>query len=138
MVISGSTASHRSKAVAMLAKELKAPLHRVDLGSLVSQYIGETENNLNRVLDEAARRDAILFFDEADALLGKRSEVRDSHDRFVNLDAGALLDRFEQHEGLTILATNGRGQLDKRLQKYVHVPLGPGPKKKARAKKRRK
>jgi SpoVK/Ycf46/Vps4 family AAA+-type ATPase len=122
----------------MLAKELNSPLHRVDLGAVVGHYIGETEKNINRVLDKAGRHDAILFFDEADALFAKRSTVQDAHDRYANLEANYLLERLEQHEGLTILATNQRGPLDKRLQKYVHVPLGPGPTKKAHTKKRRK
>lgn len=138
MVMSGSNASQRVKAVTMLAKELKSPLYRVDLGAVVGRYIGETEKNLNRLLAQAERRDAILFFDEADALFGKRSAAKDAGNCHADLGASYLLDRLEQHEGLTILATNQRGRLDKRLQKYVHVPLGPGPTKKARMKKRRK
>ncbi len=138
MVISGSSASQRTKAVAMLAKELKSPLQRVDLGAVVSRYLGETEKNLNRLLETAERRDAILYFDDADALFGTRSSVREVHDRYSNLESGYLLDRLEQHEGLTILATSRRGPLDKRLQKYVHVPLGPGPSKKTPTKSRKK
>lgn len=138
MVVSGSSASQRTKAVAMLAKELKSPLQRVDLRAVVSRNLGETEKNVNRLLETAERRDAILYFDDADALFGTRSTVRDAHGRYVNLEAGYLLDRLEQHEGLTILATNRRGPLDKRLQKYVHVPLGPGRSKRTRTTSRKK
>ncbi len=138
MVLSGSSAALRTKAATMLAKELKSPLHRIDLGKVVSHTIGETEENLNRVLEKAERSDAILFFDEADALFEKRSAVKDGHDRFAHLDVKALLRRLEQHEGLTILATNQQGPLDKRLQKYLHVPLGRVPAKKPRTKKKLK
>jgi SpoVK/Ycf46/Vps4 family AAA+-type ATPase len=110
----------------------------VDLKAVVSRYIGETEKNLSRVLGKAERSDAILFFDEANALLGKRTNVKDVHDRYANLDTNYLLDRLEHHEGLTILATNQQGRLDKRLQKYLHVPLGRGPAKKPRTKKKSK
>lgn len=87
-------------------------LYRVDLSRVVSRYIGETEKNLSRVFEAAERRDWILFFDEADALFGKRSGVKDSHDRYANLQAGYLLDRLESYPGLVVLATTRRDNLD--------------------------
>ena len=138
MVLSGSSAVLRTKAATMLAKELKSPLHCVDLKAVVSQYIGETEKNLARVLEKAERSDAILFFDEADALLGKRTSVKDAHERYANLDTSAILEQLEHHDGLAILATNRKGPLDARLQKYLHVPLGRVPAKKPHVKKQSK
>lgn len=137
MVLSGSNASQRTKAVTMLAKELKVPVQRVDLRTLGSRHIGETEKHLNRILKEAGRRDAILFINDVEALFGSRSAPGDDHARDVYLNADYLLDRLEQHEGLTILATNRRGKLDKRLEKFIHVPLGSGPSKQGRTKKQK-
>ena len=134
MVLSGSSATQRTKAATMLAKELKSPLHRVDLHAVVSHYMGETEKNLARILEKAERSDAILFFDDIDALFEKRTAIKDDHDCLAHLDVNALLQCLEYHEGLTILATNQRGPLDIRLQKYLHVPLGRIPAKKPRAK----
>ena len=96
----------------MLANALRLDLYRIDLSSVVSKYIGETEKNLRRVFDAAEDGGAILFFDEADALFGRRSEVRDSHDRYANIEINYLLQRMETYRGLAILATNARGALD--------------------------
>jgi SpoVK/Ycf46/Vps4 family AAA+-type ATPase len=100
------------KATAVLANELGRDVHRVDLGQVVSRYVGETEKNLTRVFDEAQRAGAVLFFDEADALFGKRTDVKDAHDRYANLDISYLLERLEEYEGLMILATNRRENVD--------------------------
>jgi SpoVK/Ycf46/Vps4 family AAA+-type ATPase len=99
-------------AAAVLANELDRDLYRVDLSPVVSKYIGETEKNLRRLFDAAEDSGAILFFDEADALFGKRSEVKDSHDRFANIEISFLLERMESYRGVAILATNLRGPLD--------------------------
>ena len=93
-------------AAEVLANELRLDLYRIDLSGVVSKYIGETEKNLRRVFDAAEDGGAILFFDEADALFGKRSEVKDSHDRYANIEINYLLQRMEAYRGLAILATN--------------------------------
>ena len=108
----------------MIANELALDLFRVDLSRVVSKYIGETEKNLRRVFDAAEESGAILLFDEADALFGKRSEVKDSHDRYANVEISYLLSRMETYRGLAILTTNFRQALDqaftRRLRFVVH------------------
>jgi SpoVK/Ycf46/Vps4 family AAA+-type ATPase len=99
-------------AAEVLANALALDLYRIDLSSVVSKYIGETEKNLRRVFDAAEDGGAILFFDEADALFGKRSEVKDSHDRYANIEINYLLQRMESYRGLAVLATNRKGDLD--------------------------
>src|SRR5205085_1685194 len=103
---------------------------RIDLSAVVSKYIGETEKNLRRLFDAADDGGAILFFDEADALFGKRSEVKDSHDRYANIEINYLLQRMESYRGLAILATNQKSALDvaflRRLRFLVNFPF-PGP-----------
>ena len=100
---------------ALIAGSLGLDLYRVDLSAVVSKYIGETEKNLRRVFDAAADGGIILFFDEADALFGKRTEVRDSHDRYANLEINYLLQRIEAFPGIVILATNAKGDLPEKL-----------------------
>jgi MoxR-like ATPase len=114
-----------------LADFLDLPLYRIDLSQVVNKYIGETEKNLKRLFDAADVADAILFFDEADAIFGKRIEVRDAHDRYANLEVSYLLARMERFKGLAILATNRRRDLDeaflRRLRAVVELPLPEGP-----------
>ena len=93
-------------AAEVLASDLGLDLYRIDLSGVVSKYIGETEKNLRRIFDAAEASGAILFFDEADALFGKRTEVKDSHDRYANIEINYLLQRMEDYHGLAILATN--------------------------------
>ena len=116
-------------AAEVLANELRLDLYRIDLSAVVSKYIGETEKNLRRVFDAAEDGGAILFFDEADALFGKRSEVKDSHDRYANIEINYLLQRMEAYRGLAILATNMKSALDtafmRRLRFVVNFPF-PG------------
>jgi SpoVK/Ycf46/Vps4 family AAA+-type ATPase len=106
---------------------LRLDLYRIDLSSVVSKYIGETEKNLRRVFEAAEESGAILLFDEADTLFGKRSEVRDSHDRYANIEVGYLLQRMEAYRGLAILTTNAKSALDpaflRRLRFVVHFPF---------------
>jgi SpoVK/Ycf46/Vps4 family AAA+-type ATPase len=113
-----------------LAAELGMDLYRVDLASIINKYIGETEKNLRTLFDAAEQGGAILFFDEADALFGKRSEVKDSHDRYANIEINYLLQRMEAFSGLAILATNMKSALDpafmRRLRFIVNFPF-PGP-----------
>ena len=87
-------------------------MFRIDLSRVVSKYIGETEKNLARLFDKAEHKDWILFFDEADALFGKRTEIRDAHDKYANQEVAYLLQRIESYAGLVILATNQRGNVD--------------------------
>jgi ATPase family associated with various cellular activities (AAA) len=111
-LFAGSSGTGKTMAAEVLANTLHLDLYRIDLSSVISKYIGETEKNLRRVFDAAEDGGAILFFDEADALFGKRSEVKDSHDRYANIEINYLLQRMESYRGLAVLATNMRSALD--------------------------
>jgi hypothetical protein len=125
-LFAGGSANVMLRAAQLLASESGRALHRIDLASVADTYIGETEKNLRRLFDEAARAGAILFFDEADALFGKRSEVRDSHDRYANLEVSYLLQRLEAYPGLVIISTARKTALDaafvRRLRFVVDFP----------------
>jgi SpoVK/Ycf46/Vps4 family AAA+-type ATPase len=124
----GPSGTGKTLAAENLARELGLDLHRVDLSGVVSKYIGETEKNLARVLDRAARSGAVLYFDEADALFGKRTGVKDSHDRYANLEVGYLLQRIERHDGVAILSTNSLRNIDAAFVRRVrHVLRFPQP-----------
>ena len=99
-------------AAKMIARELRTSLYRVSLNNVVSKYIGETEKNLARVFETAQKKGWVLFFDEADALLGKRSDVKDSHDRYANLEVSYLLAKIEAYRGLVILTSNRKVEID--------------------------
>ncbi|HVK65608.1 MAG TPA: ATP-binding protein [Polyangium sp.] len=126
-LFAGPSGTGKTMAAEVLASELELDLHRVDLSQAVSKYIGETEKNLRRIFDAADEGGAILLFDEADALFGKRSEVRDSHDRYANLEVSYLLQRMEAYRGLAILTTNLKSALDvaflRRLRFVVQFPF---------------
>jgi hypothetical protein len=126
-LFSGPPGTGKSMAAEVLARELGLDLYKIDLSRVVSKYIGETEKNLDRVFAAAEASNAILFFDEADALFGKRSEVRDSHDRYANVEVSYLLQKMEEYEGVAILASNLRQHLDqaflRRLAFMVHFPF---------------
>jgi hypothetical protein len=111
-LFAGESGTGKTMAAEVLANELRLNLYRIDLSAVVSKYIGETEKNLRRLFDAAEDGGAILFFDEADALFGKRSEVKDSHDRYANIEVNYLLQRMEAYRGLAILATNLKSSLD--------------------------
>jgi hypothetical protein len=111
-LFAGPSGTGKTMAAEVLANELCLDLYRVDLASVVSKYIGETEKNLRRIFDAAEESGAILLFDEADALFGKRSEVKDSHDRYANIEVSYLLQRMEAYRGLAILTTNMKSALD--------------------------
>lgn len=129
-LFAGESGTGKTMAAEVIANELKLNLYRIDLSQVVSKYIGETEKNLRRLFDAAEDGGAILFFDEADALFGKRSEVKDSHDRYANIEINYLLQRMEMFQGLAILATNAKGALDpafvRRLRFIIDFPY-PGP-----------
>jgi MoxR-like ATPase len=112
LLFTGAPGTGKTMAAGIMAGELGLELYQIDLASVVSKYIGETEKQLGRLFDEAERGGAVLFFDEADALFGKRSEVRDSHDRYANLETSYLLQRIDAYEGLVILASNFSRNLD--------------------------
>ena len=120
---SGPSGTGKTMAAEIISDELKLHLYKIDLSCVVSKYIGETEKNLSRIFKEAETSNAILFFDEADALFGKRSEVRDSHDRYANIEINYLLQKMEEHEGIVILATNFRKNVDEAFNRRVHFSV---------------
>ncbi|MFN2624140.1 MAG: ATP-binding protein [Chthoniobacterales bacterium] len=126
-LFAGTSGTGKTMAAEVLARELRLDLYRIDLSSVVSKYIGETEKNLRRVFDAAEESGAILLFDEADALFGKRTEVKDSHDRYANIEVSYLLQRMESYRGLAILTTNMKNALDpaflRRLRFIVQFPF---------------
>ncbi len=126
-LFAGESGTGKTMAAEVLANELDLDLYRIDLSTVVSKYIGDTEKNLRRVFDAAEESGAILLFDEADALFGKRSEVKDSHDRYANIEVSYLLQRMEAYRGLAILTTNMKGALDsafkRRLRFIVQFPF---------------
>ena len=126
LVLSGSTALRRRKSAEMLAESLQIALFRVDLSAVVSQYIGETEKNLNDVFDKAEASGAILFFDEADALFGARGTVTDAHDRFANAETAHFLQRIESHSGIVILTTNGKQRVEQAFSPQTKVVVMVG------------
>ncbi len=137
LILSGSTALRRRKAAETLAETLKVDLFRVDLSVVVSKYIGETEKNLNDVFDKAESSGAILFFDEADALFGKRTTAADAHDRYANEEVAHFLQRIENHNGLIILTSNGRQRLDEAFSAKTQVVVMAGTTKPERSKKKK-
>ncbi|MCY1337888.1 ATP-dependent zinc metalloprotease FtsH [compost metagenome] len=134
-LFAGPPGTGKTMAAEAIAAELGLPLYRIDLSQVVNKYIGETEKNLRRLFDVADSADLILFFDEADALFGKRTEVKDAHDRYANLEISYLLERMERFKGLAILATNRRKDLDeaflRRLRFVVEFPM-PGAEERLR------
>lgn len=130
-LFAGESGTGKTMAAEVLANELHLDLYRIDLSSVVSKYIGETEKNLRKVFDAAESSGVILLFDEADALFGKRSEVRDSHDRYANIEVSYLLQRMEAYRGLAVLTTNMKAALDgafsRRLSFVVQFPFPDQP-----------
>lgn len=123
----GDSGTGKTLGAEVIANELGLALYRIDLSAVVNKYIGETEKNLRKLFDAAEEAGAILLFDEADALFGKRSEVKDSHDRYANIEVSYLLQRMESYSGLAILTTNHKAALDsafqRRLRFVVHFPF---------------
>lgn len=123
----GPPGTGKTLTATLLGQSTGHPVYRVDLSMVVSKYIGETEKNLSVLFDKAANKNWILFFDEADALFGKRTEVRDAHDKYANQEVSYLLQRVENYNGLVILASNFRTNLDaafaRRFQSIIHFPL---------------
>jgi len=130
-LFSGSSGTGKTLAAEVVARALHVDLYRIDLSSVVSKYIGETEKNLRKIFDAAESAGVVLLFDEADALFSKRGEVKDSHDRFANVEVGYLLQRMEEYSGLAILTTNLKNNIDqaflRRLRFVVEFPFPDAP-----------
>ena len=123
VLLYGQSGVGKTMAVEIIANELRLDVYKIDLSTVVSKYIGETEKNLSRIFQEAETSNAILFFDEADALFGKRSEVKDAHDRYANIEINYLLQRMEEFDGLVILATNLRKNIDEGFFRRMHFAI---------------
>jgi SpoVK/Ycf46/Vps4 family AAA+-type ATPase len=135
LVLCGSTALRRRKSAEMLAESLKVDVFRVDVSAVVSQYIGETEKNLNDVFDKAEASGAILFFDEADELFGARDTVNDPHDRFANAETAHFLQRIASHNGIVILTTHGTQRIEQAFSSQPPVVVMVGTVRSGRMKK---
>jgi SpoVK/Ycf46/Vps4 family AAA+-type ATPase len=131
----GPPGTGKTMTACLLGKATGQDVYKIDLSQVVSKYIGETEKNLGKVFDQAQSRGWILFFDEADALFGKRSETKDSHDRYANQEVSFLLQRIESFDGIAILASNQRANMDdafaRRFESMVFFPI-PRPEERLR------
>ena len=123
ILFAGASGTGKTMTAAVIANDLRLELYRIDLAAVVSKYIGETEKNLDRIFEAARRSNGMLFFDEADALLGKRSEVKDAHDRYANIEIAYLLQKMEEHDGVVILATNLSKNLDQAFARRMHYAV---------------
>jgi SpoVK/Ycf46/Vps4 family AAA+-type ATPase len=127
VLLEGHPGTGKTMAAHALAERVGLPMYKIDLSAVMSKYIGETEKNLQALFDEAGETDCVLFFDEAEALFGKRTDVKDSKDKYANLEVSFLLQRLEEHRGLTILATNLAKNFDdafkRRFQFVIQLPL---------------
>jgi hypothetical protein len=119
-LFAGSSGTGKTMSAAVIAREIGLDLYRIELASVVSKYIGETEKNLHRIFEAARRANVILFFDEADAMLGRRSEVKDAHDRYANIEVAYLLQKMEEHDGVIILASNLAKNMDQAFSRRMH------------------
>lgn len=123
MMFTGSSGTGKTMCASLIAKAVGLDLYCIDLSSVVSKYIGDTEKNLDRIFTAARRANCLLFFDEADALLGKRSEVKDAHDRYANVEVAYLLQKMEQHDGVVIMATNIAKNIDQAFSRRLHYSI---------------
>lgn len=127
ILMEGPPGTGKTMAAQIIANELSLELYKINLSQIVSKYIGETEKNLDAIFQEASKNNIILFFDETDALFGKRTEVKDSHDKHANMETSFLLQKLEEYEGVVLLATNFMGNMDKaffrRIRTIVHFPF---------------
>jgi SpoVK/Ycf46/Vps4 family AAA+-type ATPase len=123
VLFSGPSGTGKTMAAEILAHELQLDLYKIDLSTVVSKYIGETEKNLDRIFKEGQTSNAILFFDEADAIFGKRSEVKDAHDRYANIEIAYLLQKMDDYDGIVVLATNLRKNIDDAFSRRMHFTL---------------
>ena len=121
IVFVGRNAKNKVIAAQWLGQQLARDVYKIDLSMIVSKYIGETEKNLSTIFDKAETKNWVLFFDEADALFGKRTSVKDSHDRYANQEVSYLLQRIEDYDGLVIIATNQKDRIESVTRKFDHV-----------------
>jgi AAA+ superfamily predicted ATPase len=128
VLFSGASGTGKTMSAEVIARDLQLDLFRVDLARVVSKYIGETERNLSRIFSQTSSGNCVLFFDEADALFGKRTEVKDAHDRYANIEINYLLAEMDRYEGVIIIATNMKGNLDQAfIRRFSHVVEYPLP-----------
>jgi AAA+ superfamily predicted ATPase len=133
VLFSGASGTGKTMSAEIIAADLQLDLFRVDLSRIVSKYIGETEKNLSRVFEHGALSNCVLFFDEADALFGKRTEVKDAHDRYANIEVNYLLSEMDRYEGIIIVSTNLKGNLDPAfIRRFSHVVEYPVPNERLR------
>ncbi len=133
VLFSGPSGTGKTMSAEVIASDLQLDLFRVDLSRVVSKYIGETEKNLARIFEQSAVSNCVLFFDEADALFGKRTEVKDAHDRYANIEVNYLLSQMDRYQGLIIVATNLKGNLDPAfIRRFSHVVEYPVPNERLR------
>ncbi|MBZ5538088.1 MAG: ATP-binding protein [Acidobacteriia bacterium] len=123
VLFAGDNGTGKTMAAEVVARELSLLLYRIDLSAVVSKYIGETEKNLSTIFDAAESTAAILYFDEADALFGKRTEVKDSHDRYAIIEIGYFLQRMESYRGLSIVATHTKDSIDPAFLRHFHYVM---------------
>jgi SpoVK/Ycf46/Vps4 family AAA+-type ATPase len=123
VLFSGPSGTGKTMTAEIIAHELQLDLYKIDLSTIVSKYIGETEKNLSSIFKEGQASNAILFFDEADAIFGKRSEVKDAHDRYANIEISYLLQKMEEYDGMVVLATNFRKNIDDAFSRRMHFTL---------------
>lgn len=132
-LFTGAKGTGKTMAAQILARELGLDLYRIDLASIANKYIGETEKNLDRIFRMAQASNSILLFDESDALFGRRSDVKDAHDRFANIEIAYLLQKLEEYDGIVVIATNLRGNLDEAFTRRMrHIVGFPFPDRKQR------
>jgi SpoVK/Ycf46/Vps4 family AAA+-type ATPase len=123
MLYAGPPGTGKTMSAQVVAKELRMELYKIDLSQVVSKYIGETEKNLHEIFGEAQKSGAILFFDETDALFGKRSEVKDAHDKYANIETAYLLQKMEEYEGISVLATNLLNNIDEAFLRRINYVI---------------
>jgi len=123
VIFAGQSGTGKTMSAEIIGNELRMDVYKIDLSNVVSKYIGETEKNLEKIFTEAGESNGILFFDEADSLFGKRSEVKDAHDRYANIETGYLLQKMEEYDGIVILATNLRKNLDDAFVRRMHFMI---------------
>ena len=122
-LFAGPSGTGKTLSAEIIAGDLGLDVYKIDLSSVVSKYIGETEKNLERIFNAAGAANLVLFFDEADAIFGKRSEVSDAHDRYANIEVSYLLQRMESYDGLVIMATNLKKNIDEAFLRRIHVAV---------------
>lgn len=123
VMFAGASGTGKTMAAAIVARTLQLDLHRIELGTVVSKYLGDTEKNFDRAFAAARRANAVLFIDEADAVLGKRSQVKDAHDRYANVEIAYLLQKMEDHDGIVIVATNLAQNIDDAFSRRMHFVI---------------